>query len=114
MGVRKFSLCFLRGKLLANNLSGLEVFGFTVVRRHSGPAHLVSLGFFSMASMHILSYMCQPSRGDTDKNMCFASILDKYDRLLTKPGCLPSMSTTTHCTCKAGNKVKVCSYPEYM
>lgn len=39
MGVRKFSYCFLGSKRLANKLSGLEVFEFTVVRKHSGPAH---------------------------------------------------------------------------
>lgn len=111
MGVWKFSHCFLGIKLLPNKLSGLEVFEFTVVGRHSGSAHMVSLGFFSMASM---SYMCQPSRGETDQNVCFASILDKYDRLLTKTGCLPSMPTTSRCTCKAGNRAKVCSYPEYV
>lgn len=44
MGVWKFSHCFLGSKLLPNKLSGLEVFGFTVVGRHSGSAHMVSLG----------------------------------------------------------------------
>lgn len=47
----------------------MEVFEFTVVRRHSGSAHMVSLGFFSTASMHTLSYVCQPSRGKQIK-MC--------------------------------------------
>lgn len=114
MGVQKFSHCFLGSKLLANKLSLAGLFEFTVIRKHSGSVHMVSLGFVSMDSMPILSYMCQPSRGGTDQNVCFASMLDKYDRLLTKTGCLPSMCTTIHCTCKAENRVKVCSYLEYM
>lgn len=81
--------------------------GFTVVRRCSGSARMVSLGLVSTDSLLTLSH--QQTGGETYQNVCFINILDKYGSLLTKIGCLPSMSTTADCTCKPRNTGELCS-----
>lgn len=77
---------------------------FTVLRRYSGSACMVSLGLISTDSLRTLSHVWG---GETYQNVRFMNILDKYASFLTKIGSLLRMSTRTHCICKTRNTVKM-------